>query len=428
MDANANGVRDPGENTVAATGVTNAGGAYSLTLNPGRYVVCEVQQAGWIQSHPAGTACGQGAGGHGITLVSQQVDAGNDFGNYQRATKSGTKFHDLNRNGMREAGEPGLAGWTIRAYADANANGVLDAGEPVAASAVTNAAGAYSLSLVPGRYVVCEVLQATWRQEAPRNSVCAAVAGLGAGGHAISLASGETDAGNDFGNSTIINLAITKTDAPDPVFVGELITYTVTVRNTSQHTATEVVVTDPLPLDRVSFVSVTSTQGTCTGVAPMTCALGTIAPGGQVTITIVVRANVVGTVVNPARVVAREEEETLTDNEASTPTLVVQPQQPPAVCASLTLDRRGAQVGRRVVVRAVVRDTERATMAGQRVLARGAGVNVAARTNAAGVARLTIRPRSAGVIRFRVAGTTACTAQMRVRAIFRPPLTGRSSG
>jgi hypothetical protein len=67
-------------------------------------------------------------------------------------------------------------------------------------------------------------------------------------------------------------------------------------------------------------------------------------------------------------------------------------------------------------------------MAGRRVIARGAGVNVAARTNAAGVARLTIRPRSAGVVRFRVAGTTACVARVTVKAVFRPPLTGRTSG
>ena len=32
--------------------------------------------------------------------------------------KSGTKFHDLNANGVKDAGEPGLPGWTIRAYKD----------------------------------------------------------------------------------------------------------------------------------------------------------------------------------------------------------------------------------------------------------------------------------------------------------------------
>ena len=31
------------------------------------------------------------------------------------------KFHDLNANGAKDAGEPGLAGWTITAYVDATA-------------------------------------------------------------------------------------------------------------------------------------------------------------------------------------------------------------------------------------------------------------------------------------------------------------------
>ena len=39
------------------------------------------------------------------------------------------KFDDLNANGAKDAGEPGLAGWTISAYVDANGNGTRDAGE-----------------------------------------------------------------------------------------------------------------------------------------------------------------------------------------------------------------------------------------------------------------------------------------------------------
>src|SRR3954451_22352079 len=50
----------------------------------------------------------------------------------------GTVFNDVNGNGARDAGEPGLAGWT--AYLDPNANSVLDPGEPAAA---TDAAGHY---------------------------------------------------------------------------------------------------------------------------------------------------------------------------------------------------------------------------------------------------------------------------------------------
>ena len=198
-DTNGNGTRDLGEDTIAATGATGAGGAYSLTLNPGKYVVCEVQQDGWIQSYPANVACGPSAGGWGITLTSGQLDSDNDFGNFQRATKSGMKFHDLNANGVKDAGELGLLGWTITAYVDANGNGVKDALDiAVAASTVTGAGGAYSLSLLPGKYIVCETQQAGWTQSYPANEAC----GAAAGGWGITLTSGQLDSDNDFGNWT----------------------------------------------------------------------------------------------------------------------------------------------------------------------------------------------------------------------------------
>ena len=174
-DTNGNGIRDAGENTIAATGATDAAGVYSLSLNPGAYVVCEVQQATWTQSFPAGTACGASAGGWGIILTSGQLDSDNNFGNFQQATKTGTKFDDLNANGAKDAGEPGLPGWVINAYADTNGNGTRDVGEnTIAATDTTNASGVYSLSLNPGKYVVCEVQQATWTQSFPAGTACGA--------------------------------------------------------------------------------------------------------------------------------------------------------------------------------------------------------------------------------------------------------------
>ncbi len=195
-DANGNGIRDAGENTVAATQVTGAGGTYSLSLNPGKYIVCETQQAGWIQTYPANNVCGQGQGGWALTLSSGQVHENNDFGNNQRATKSGTKFHDLNANGVRDAGEPGLGGWTITAYVDVDGNGIKDVGDTtVANSAVTDANGNYSMGLNAGKYIVCETQQDGWTQSYPANTACA-----GFGGWGITLNAGDNDTGNDFGN------------------------------------------------------------------------------------------------------------------------------------------------------------------------------------------------------------------------------------
>ncbi|MBI1803007.1 MAG: T9SS type A sorting domain-containing protein [Ignavibacteriae bacterium] len=75
----------------------------------------------------------------------------------QAATGSicGMKYNDLNGNGVKDPGEPGLAGWKIKAT---DAAGVVY-------SAVTDAAGNYCFpALPPGTYRVEEVLQAGWMQ------------------------------------------------------------------------------------------------------------------------------------------------------------------------------------------------------------------------------------------------------------------------
>ena len=75
----------------------------------------------------------------------------------------GTKFNDLNSNGVKDEGEPGLADWKI--YLDANESGEWDPGEPYE---MTAADGSYSFSgLGPGTYVVAEEPQAGWDQTYP---------------------------------------------------------------------------------------------------------------------------------------------------------------------------------------------------------------------------------------------------------------------
>jgi hypothetical protein len=222
-DTDQNGVLSLAEYNAgtAATDVTDATGAYSLSLNPGgahagKYIVCEVAQATWTQSAPGGAdECTGGVptlapDGWAITITSGSTDTGNDFGNYQNGTKSGTKFEDEDADGTDDgAGEAGLAGWTINAYADTDQNGVLSLAEYNAGTAdtdVTDATGAYSLSLAPGgthagKYIVCEEKQANWTQSAPSNTICqAGSATLADGGWAITITSGSTDTGNDFGN------------------------------------------------------------------------------------------------------------------------------------------------------------------------------------------------------------------------------------
>lgn len=76
---------------------------------------------------------------------------------------AGTKFHDLNANGLFDKGEPGLSGW--RFYLDTNNNGLFDQGEP---TTVSGAEGRYRFEIVqPGSFQVREVHQAGWRQTTP---------------------------------------------------------------------------------------------------------------------------------------------------------------------------------------------------------------------------------------------------------------------
>ena len=75
------------------------------------------------------------------------------------------------------------------------------------------------------------------------------------------------------------DLALTKSDSPDPVSAGAPLTYTIQVTNNGPEDAGNVVVTDDLP-NQVTFVSAGSTQGSC-GVSAnkrkVTCSLGTVA-------------------------------------------------------------------------------------------------------------------------------------------------------
>ena len=107
-------------------------------------------------------------GGYTVVLSTGQTVTGKDFGNHAHpGTIAGDAWSDLDGDGVRDAGEPTLAGWTV--YLDNNGNGVYDTGEP---TQVTDASGHYTFSnLSPGTYNVREVLQSSWTQSYPANGV-----------------------------------------------------------------------------------------------------------------------------------------------------------------------------------------------------------------------------------------------------------------
>lgn len=104
---------------------------------------------------------------------------------------SGVKFNDLNGDGKREAGEPGLP--NVRIYLDTNHNGAFDVGER---STLTGPTGQYSFPVLPaGAYQVREVKPAGWRQTAPAT-----------GFYNVALPAGGAITGRDFGNTRTVRI------------------------------------------------------------------------------------------------------------------------------------------------------------------------------------------------------------------------------
>ena len=93
----------------------------------------------------------------------------------------------------------------------------------------------------------------------------------------------------------VADLALTKSDAPDPVLAGELLTYTLGVSNSGPRDATGTTLTDTLPAG-VTFDSATPSQGTCSEASgTVTCALGTVADQQSASVEIKVRPQAAGT-------------------------------------------------------------------------------------------------------------------------------------
>ena len=147
----------------------------------------------------------------------------------------GSKWEDLNANGIWEAGEKALAGWTI--YIDSVANGTLD---PWELSTVTDANGKYSFTnLGPGEYAVREVNQTGWLQTSPSTP------------YALILKVGEKLTDVNFGNyqlptitlnprsQTIVEGLTTSQNAPYTVTLSQASSQTISVNYaTSNGTAT----------------------------------------------------------------------------------------------------------------------------------------------------------------------------------------------
>jgi hypothetical protein len=74
----------------------------------------------------------------------------------------GTKFHDLDKDGVQDVSEPGLEGWTM--FVDINQSGTLDAGDRYTATDVNGEYGFAGLPASSGSgYWVTELVEPAWK-------------------------------------------------------------------------------------------------------------------------------------------------------------------------------------------------------------------------------------------------------------------------
>ncbi|TAK53410.1 MAG: hypothetical protein EPO24_14380 [Bacteroidetes bacterium] len=170
---------------LVARTVTDANGYYLFdSLVAGTYTVEESLKVGWVQTYPrigdtnvVTTKChpNNGTRSYSFTISSGDTITNANFGNGQRGSICGVKFEDVNGNGARDIGEPGLPGWTILLQG------------PVTQFTQTDANGNYCFtSIPPGYYIVNEAPQTGWKQTK--------------GGYSFILPSGASNDTCDFGN------------------------------------------------------------------------------------------------------------------------------------------------------------------------------------------------------------------------------------
>ncbi|MFN8459054.1 MAG: FG-GAP-like repeat-containing protein, partial [Anaerolineae bacterium] len=126
-------------------------------------------------------------------------------------------------------------------------------------------------------------------------------------------------------NQNPANLAITKTDSPDPVSAGATLTYTLRITNTGPTTATYLLVTDTLP-SGVAFVSISGAGWNCgQGGGVVTCTRPSLGVGAAPTIVITTTAPIAAGVITNTATVTGAVIDAVMGNNTVTVTTTVSP-------------------------------------------------------------------------------------------------------
>jgi len=146
------------------------------------------------------------------------------------------KFNDLDGNGVQDAGEADLEGWTMTLYEGSNCTGNL-----VASGTTDNNGEVVFDDLEAGTYSVEETLEGGWTNS---TELC----------QQVTIEVGDTET-LEFGNYELVpDIEVDKSADPSSGAESTNVTFTITVENTGDLTLDPVTVVDTLP-DGMSYVS-----------------------------------------------------------------------------------------------------------------------------------------------------------------------------
>jgi uncharacterized repeat protein (TIGR01451 family) len=304
----------------------------SNNLQPGNYTVVETEPPTYTDGLdainnvpvPGSNASPAAHDTLHLTLTSNNL-VNNNFGHLLPSVLSGHVYYDVNKNGLRDAGDTGIPNTTV------TLTGTNDLGA-VNLTTTTDANGAYSFgNLRPGNYTITETQPTGYNEGTDNLGTLSGNAATQDVFAAIPVTMGVTGQNYDFGelNPANSDLGIVKSANLTSVNINGTLVYTLTVTNYGTFTAQQVQVVDTLPagvtlLNASGFGwSVTSAGGIITATMPSMAVGATSA----ITITITVPA-IASTITNTATVSSQTPDNNPLNNTSTVTTPVVVPNPP----------------------------------------------------------------------------------------------------